>query len=462
MSFNEGDSASYEDVTCPVCGSKYGNINDIRYDSSTVIPEGKDGEETMQKAVKFSLENDHYYSRNKCMHRIEAIGDNSYVISKEAIRNRILKYCTKDEHSYEITIQMRPSVKFLHILKDGQEVKITRASVAAALSYLNIHSMRCPSELKNELRYGASVVGTNAVSKVFLAMEKYPSISSAYNNGTPLCSPFFLRGAYENRWLVPGERSPRKALELDSALLKHCIDKNMRDTLPIQRYVRSIKAKPELASLCAQMTIDVCGPKFDSGLADLFSILTTAERKRLHQYLTHDTEIYQGIEDHCAAWDILKDYRRMCADMNVVPELCPRSLKLQHDIAARNYNLCLDEIQKNKFQKVVSSEDYQKLQWKFANWIVLIPNTADDIIEEGRKQCHCVGSYVRYVVDGTYRICFLRRTSDTHAPVLTLTVDSDNNLLYYKGFDNREATAEERTVLEAWTKEKNLNMSQFG
>ena len=152
----------------------------------------------------------------------------------------------------------------------------------------------------------------------------------------------------------------------------------------------------------------------------------------------------------------------MCADMNVTPELCPRSLKLQHDITARNYNLCLDEILKIKFQKAVSSEDYQKLQWDSNKWTVLIPNTADDIIEEGRRQCHCVGSYVRYVVDGTYRICFLRRTNSPKTPVLTLTVDNNDNLLYYKGFDNREATSEERYVLEAWAKEKNLNISQFG
>lgn len=461
VDFSKQSYISYEDVTCPVCGARYGHVDDSRYDCDTIIPEGEDGKKAMLQAVKHSLGKDRYYGKRKCMHRVETIGNDTYVISKEAIHPDIIKDCVKDESSYEITIQMHPSVRFLRILKDGQEVKVTRSTIAAALSYLTIHSMECPPKLNNELRYGASAVGSNAVPKVLLGMEKYPSISSAYNDGTPFCASYLLRDSYERGWLKPGERSPRKALGLDSALTKYCFDKKA-EMVPIQRYIRSTKTKPELASFCAQMTIDVCGQSFDADLADLFSSLTTAERKRLYQYLTHETEIYQGIEDHRAAWNVLKDYRRMCVDMKITPELCPKSLKLQHDIAARNYNLCLDEILKEKFQTAVSSEAYQRLQWESEDWTVLIPNVADDIIEEGRKQCHCVGSYVRYVVDGTYRICFLRRTDNPNAPVLTLTVDSGNNLLYYKGFDNREATNEERTVLESWTKEKNLNMSQFG
>lgn len=453
----KGSDTSYEDITCPVCGAKYGNVFDRFFDSNTVIPEGEAGKEVMWQTIMHRIEENYFCGREKCLHRVEPVGDDVYIVRKENLYNRVYKDCVRGGDSCEVTVQMRPVVKFLRVVKNGQEIKITKSSVASALSYTSAHWRDIPSELRKELEYGAQVIGSYSLSKILMEMNRYPSINSSYNNEDFLCRPLFLRGAYEHHFLKSGERSPKKALGLDSKLLKHCIDKNV-DIFLVQRYMRNTETKPELASLCAQMTIDVCGLNFNPELANLLSTLTTAERKRLYQYLVYDTEVYQGIEDHREAWDYLKDYRRMCKEMDIAPDLCPRSLKLQHDIATRNYHVCLDERRRKRFHEVVKSEDYQRLQWTSGNWVVLIPSTPDDIIEEGRKQCHCVGSYVNMVLDGVYRICFLRRADNPDKPVLTLTVSKDDGLLYYKGRGNREVTAEERTVLEAWTKAKNLTI----
>ena len=45
---------------------------------------------------------------------------------------------------------------------------------------------------------------------------------------------------------------------------------------------------------------------------------------------------------------------------------------------------------------------------------------------------------------------------------MTLTVNKGNCCCYYKGFDNREATEEERKVLREWTAAKELTLDAVG
>ena len=73
-----------------------------------------------------------------------------------------------------------------------------------------------------------------------------------------------------------------------------------------------------------------------------------------------------------------------------------------------------------------------------------------------------MASYIGDVTNGDYRVCFLRKANDPDHPVLTLTVNKGNCCCYYKGFDNREATEEERKVLREWTAAKELTLDAVG
>lgn len=467
--FQFDDVVDYEQVTCPNCKAKFGNLVTRRYSRDTIYPvAGKSIEQVMwDRAVK---EYSSAYFNHGCLYRAEAPDADTIIIYKESVNNEgTVSDWFANKVSYQLTIRLHPDVTFQQLLVDGEEVKPTKTAVSKALSDItpgrilndNHNRMLYLDDLAKEIYFASKVVRTMSLKKIIFALQEYPAISSAYNRGQMLCQARVLADAYNGGFLVAGEKSPLKALGVNRDLAKYLLD-GKTDIGGAIHYFKNRTWNNEILSMSVQMMGDVCGKRFDTVLADLFATLTTAERNRLHQYLTHDTEVYQGIEDHGAAWNILKDYRRMCKDMEVSPELCPRSLKLLHDITARNYNICLNEIEKKKFQERVSSEEYQNLQWVHKQWAVVIPNTADDIIEEGAKQSHCVGSYVRYVLDGSYRICFLRHTEDLRKPVLTLTVDAKNQLLYYKGFDNRDATKEERAVLENWVKAKKLTMSQCG
>jgi len=52
------------------------------------------------------------------------------------------------------------------------------------------------------------------------------------------------------------------------------------------------------------------------------------------EHLIHDVAVHQEIEAPKAVLETLLDYRWMCLEMKIAPELCPKSLKLRHDMAA--------------------------------------------------------------------------------------------------------------------------------
>ena len=82
-------------------------------------------------------------------------------------------------------------------------------------------------------------------------------------------------------------------------------------------------------------------------------------------------------------------------------------------------------------------------------------------MNEGAALSHCVGSYAEYVIKGSKKICFLRKTEALDKPLLTLTVNRENCCSTYLGFDNRYATKEEIVALKEWTKARGLGLEEY-
>lgn len=311
--------------------------------------------------------------------------------------------------------------------------------------------------------YASGCMRSQSVAVILQGLIDYPFIMTAYADGKIEYQSHIIQRAIEEDALVADEASPSKALGLTRSLCQQvkkgrCSVKNAQDL--------ATEFGPQIAERALQDAAAVIRDSIsiDMSLAKFMATLTTAECQRLTRYLTHDVDIYQGIGSPKDAWTILRDYRKMCADMEVKAELCPKSLKLRHDMAQRNYKLCLDGIKKKQFIERVNKPEYKSLSWRSADgeWAIVIPETAEDIVREGQEQSHCVASYIDDVSEGKYRICFLRRTKDMNRPVLTLTVDRNDTLLYYKGYSNRRETTEEREVLTQWVKSRDLAMSKEG
>ncbi|MFR2774787.1 MAG: PcfJ domain-containing protein [Anaerostipes sp.] len=176
---------------------------------------------------------------------------------------------------------------------------------------------------------------------------------------------------------------------------------------------------------------------------------------RLAEYLAHDVNMYQGITNSRDGLNILYDYVHMCEKMGVEYEKYPKSLKLRHDIASKNFEIKKSEYNNKKLKEVVSLRDYKTLQYNSDSFSVLIPRCVDDLINEGKKLHHCVASYIDYIIDKTSKILFYRNTDDINTPLVTLEVKGDT-VVQYRGMFDRKCTTEEMKNIAKWAKVKGL------
>jgi len=448
-------------IACPHCGAMYGNS----WSGFYKWPYDKWNDEDQQLG--------HY--TKKAMLRIEHGEDEQVIIYRELPnfdKSNLIKLIVKTRS--KIWIGTKNGLKIEKIEIDGKEWVVNKSNIAKALSYSTIEQIRdAEKDVSGPVQrfldvaiWTAKALRTTSMSTIICSLFEYPVAESLFDLNTQQPDKgyeymAFLQYGTEIRAIKPYVSSVKKALNLSKDLIPLALDLvlPLNDIQDLQK-----EYGPDLARIAISDAYEILKKRDQNSymlsLSKFLATRTPAERQRLKKYLTEEVAIYQGIEDPGKAWNILSDYIRMSEEMEVEYSLCPKSLKLRHDLAARNYKLVLDEIEKRKFREAVARPNYKGLEWVSADqkWAVLIPKEPEDMIQEGIKQSHCVGSYVKFVLSGEYRICFLRKTEDLDKPVLTLTVTKNDVCSMYLGFDNRDATKEEVSILKEWTKAKNLKL----
>ena len=180
----------------------------------------------------------------------------------------------------------------------------------------------------------------------------------------------------------------------------------------------------------------------------------------LESYLSESIYTYQGIEDVSLGSQLLYDYVNMCLQMGIKYERYPRSLKLAHDLTAKNYKVVLEEITRSRFHDVVRTQDYLALTYQGEDYVVIAPKEADDLIFEGAALNHCVGSYINDVVDKGVRIYFMRKKDALDEPLITLDVRR-GSLTQAAGMTNRSPSEKEFEFISKWVSKNKLMMSHY-
>ena len=139
----------------------------------------------------------------------------------------------------------------------------------------------------------------------------------------------------------------------------------------------------------------------------------------------HRCDVYQAIPQY-EAIQLLEDYVRMCCQMGVEPLKTTNSLKREHDVMARNYNIWA---QKQRFEKEQSgfaenSKRLQKYEWTDGDYVVTTPRTIEDLINEGIHNHNCVGSYVDKYAAGKSNIFFIRKAETPERSYITIELNS--------------------------------------
>lgn len=172
------------------------------------------------------------------------------------------------------------------------------------------------------------------------------------------------------------------------------------------------------------------------------------ERVRKVQYV----EPYSAIGEWA---DYLTACEAIGTDLSDKTVKYPRHLLSEHNIVINKRKLIDDTNKDEAFKN--RCDKYAKLfNYKDKNIIVKAPESIQELLEEGRKLHHCVGSYADRIIDGSSIIFFIRRAKEPDTPWLTVDLNEGGQILELKGNFDRVASNSDKKLLQDWAQKKHL------
>lgn len=126
--------------------------------------------------------------------------------------------------------------------------------------------------------------------------------------------------------------------------------------------------------------------------------------------------------------------RKLHLDFSRRDVLLPKDLAARHDAAAATLKLEENAEGLKQYQRI-KRELYQLYAMEAAGYYIRIPETAAEIVAEGRALCHCVGGYAPRHMEGKVAILFLRAVEDPDTPLCTIEMNRDR-LVQIHGYKN--------------------------
>ncbi len=154
------------------------------------------------------------------------------------------------------------------------------------------------------------------------------------------------------------------------------------------------------------------------------------------------------------------DYLRMAGtlgyDLKVHNVAFPKNLKEAHDNAAAAERIMLEEkraaeLKKKEDQAEKYLKKYEK-QYSFTDgkYIITVPHTVKEIVDEGKAMKHCVGGYAARHMEGRLTILFLRLTAKPDDSLYTIEMHG-KVLTQVQGYNNRTPlTSEAKAFFNKW------------
>mgnify|MGYP001668268855 CR=1 FL=1 len=121
------------------------------------------------------------------------------------------------------------------------------------------------------------------------------------------------------------------------------------------------------------------------------------------------------------------DYIRMCKQMGVDYERFPKHVIQVHNEMQAKYQIEENAIKTEAFSRRVA--EYRDLRLEEKAYIIRTPGSMMEMIQEGQKMHHCVGSYADRFINGSSMIFFMRKASEPDNPYITMEFDRAGRLV---------------------------------
>lgn len=251
------------------------------------------------------------------------------------------------------------------------------------------------------------------------------------------------------RW---NETDPRKAFRLNGAELKEWIGSGGHTKTLEMRKILQKHHIPASISEAEQISL-----KLDCNEKNLREIFKRAEQWHMEgktvlrylQRLTGGCHVGGGYRSLGRVLQIWKDYLNAAEENGVElwkkKYLLPEDLWTAHDEETKKQRERREAeqkkaaMEKKKRDRAVWEKRTEEVREKYGlemdGLVIVAPECEQDILDEGKALCHCVGGYARRHRDGRTTILFLRRTEAPQEPFLTIEMNG-NKLVQIHGYRN--------------------------
>lgn len=232
-------------------------------------------------------------------------------------------------------------------------------------------------------------------------------------------------------------KNPMQALGVGKSDIPY-LQKINPDAKSLQLYKATVGYGAETAYETVKWYQTTSGIRHAESLCNVFRLTTPHKAIR---YLTEQSERlinskeemipsdwcrrcrYQDMRDVLQTWkDYLDMSQKLGYDMKNEFVLFPLHLTQAHDQANADYNERKEEIKKREREGIAGmrAEMDKQYRWHNKQFLIRAPKDYTEIIAEGQKLHHCVGSYVDAVAARETVILFIRKTEDPGKPFVTL------------------------------------------
>lgn len=164
-------------------------------------------------------------------------------------------------------------------------------------------------------------------------------------------------------------------------------------------------------------------------------------------------EMFLNHLDNNDYWRYVCDYVEMCKQLNIeVEKKLPKDVLHKHDILKTKIKELENEIIEKKFIEQVAENKKLIEKLPDGNYTIISPEISKDLVEEGFRMNHCVGSYSYSYASGTSKIFFVRAKSNIDVPVATLELDKENRLVQISAFSNKKPDKDVMDYVAEWLK----------
>lgn len=307
------------------------------------------------------------------------------------------------------------------------------------LNFLNKNFLN-KSHAKNRAWYQSSTVNRYTNIGSFLAhIGEYSRFEQFFSAGIESISPSFDKSINEvPKGLLKICRENK--IELDKILYDEYV-KSPDDVAWALTYDFVSLDKWEVMQIITERERYVYGGSFHNK----FKMLVDwgwgyrATLKYIDRLMTLEALSYTILEE-------VYDYANMMRMITPRYEKYPRNFLTTHKIATRNYERLKHQFDEKIFEEI--KKIGKQMEYKNDDkYVMLYPNTTEEIKEEGVRQNHCVASYIQNVLDGYCHIMFLRLKETPEENLVTIEI-KNNKVVQARGKYNRDCTKDENDFIK--------------